>query len=108
MTNLTQHHKALLHRFLRDYDQHMSCPEIGDERLQGAPNYMTTFFTTHYYATLDSRPSLPRPELGTTCLSSCSTTMSNCLTNSIQRHDIELEQEQRELLSAGYYLLPLQ
>ena len=55
MTNLTQHHKALLHRFLRDYDQHMSCPEIDDERLRGAPNYMTTFFTTNYYATLDSR-----------------------------------------------------
>ena len=55
MTNLTQHHKALLHRFLTDYDQHMSCPEIDDERLRGAPNYMTTFFTTHYYATLDSR-----------------------------------------------------
>ena len=55
MTNLTQHHKALLHCFLRDYDQHMSCPEIDDERLRGAPNYMTTFFTTHYYATLDSR-----------------------------------------------------
>ena len=28
MTNLTQHHKALLHRFPRDYDQHMSCPEV--------------------------------------------------------------------------------
>ena len=55
MTNLTQHHKALLHRFLRDYEQHMSCPEIDDERLRGAPNYMTNFFTTNYYATLDSR-----------------------------------------------------
>ena len=56
MTNLTQHHKALLHRFLRDYEQHMSCPKIDDERLRGAPNYMTNFFTTnYYYATLDSR-----------------------------------------------------
>ena len=55
MTNLTQHHKALLHRFLREYDQRMSCPKIDDERLRGAPNYMTTFFTIHYYATLDSR-----------------------------------------------------
>ena len=55
MTNLTQHHKTLLHRFLRDYEQHMSCPEIDDERLRGAPNYMTIFFTTNYYATLDSR-----------------------------------------------------
>ena len=55
MTNLTQHHKALLHRFLREYDQHMSCPEIDDERRRGAPNYMTTFFTIHFYATLDNR-----------------------------------------------------
>ena len=55
MTNLTQHHKALLHRFVREYDQHMSCPEIDDERLRGAPNYMTTFFTILYYATLDNR-----------------------------------------------------
>ena len=54
MTNLTQHHKALLH-YLKDYNQHMSCPEIDDERLRGAPNYMKTFFTTNYFATLDSR-----------------------------------------------------
>ena len=39
MTNLTQHHKTQL--------QHMTCPEIDDERPRGAPNYMTTFFTTH-------------------------------------------------------------
>ena len=55
MTNLTQQHKTQLHCFLRDYDQHMTCSETDDERLRGAPNYMTSFFTTHYFATLDSR-----------------------------------------------------
>ena len=52
MTNLTQHHKALLHRFLREYDQHLSCPEIDDERIRGVPNYMkkvpTAPRTGHY------------------------------------------------------------
>ena len=105
-TNNTQHHKALLHRFLRDYDQHMSCPEIDDERLRGAPNYMTTFFTTNYYATLDSRLQMVqayRTKMGTTFLSSCSTTTSACLHYFRPAPYIELEPEQRELLSAGHY-----
>ena len=84
MTNLTQHYKALLHRFLREYNQHMSCPEIDDERLRGAPNYMTTFFTTLGQQT-PGGPRLSRPEMRTTSLSSCSTTTSACLTTSVQR-----------------------
>ena len=82
MTNLTQHHKALLHRCLREYDQHMSCPEIDDERLRGAPNYMTTFSppTTMRPWTVDYRWYRTH-----TFLSSCSTTTSACLTTSVQR-----------------------
>ena len=106
MTNLTQHHKALLHRFLRDYDQHMSCPEIDDERLRGAPLHDKLF---HHQLLRDlgqsttDGPSLPHPEMGTTFLSSCSTTTSACLHYFRPAPYIELEPEQRELLSAGHY-----
>ena len=35
--------------------QHISCPKIDDERLRGAPIDITTFFTIHYYTTLDNQ-----------------------------------------------------
>ena len=55
MTNLTQQDKIQLHRFLRDYDRHMASPEIDDDKLRGAPNYMTSYFTKNYFASLDNR-----------------------------------------------------
>ena len=106
MTNLTQHHKALLHRFLKEYDQRMSCPEIDDERLRGAPNYMTTFFTTHYYATLDNRLQMVqdyRAQNGD-YIFELMLHYNKCLPHYFHPAPyIELEPEQRELLSARHY-----
>ena len=98
MTNLTQQHKTQLHRFLRDYDQRMTCPEIDDERLRGAPNYMTSFFTTHYFATLDSRLQMVQAYRGQHwalhAWARSSTTSGSCLTNSIQHlHYFVLDHE---------------
>ena len=111
MTNLTQHHKALLHRFLREYDQHMSCPEMDDERLRGAPNYMTTFFTTNYYTTLDSRLQMVqafRARNGD-YIFELLLYYNECLPHYFRPAPyIELEPEQRELLSAGHYFLSIQ
>ena len=69
LTNLTQQHKIQLHRFLRL----LNCPEIDDDRLRGAPNCMTSRFTTTLHPwTVDykwSKPTGPStghymPELG--------------------------------------------
>ena len=54
VTNLTQQHKIQLHRFLRDYQQ-MARPETDDDRLRSAPDYMTSYFTTNYFASLGNR-----------------------------------------------------
>ena len=103
MTNLNQHHKALLHRFLREYDQHMSCPEIDDERLRGAPNYMTAFFTIHYYATLGTRLQMVQDYRAQNWGLLMLHYNKRLFHYFHPAPYIKLEPEQRELLSAGHY-----
>ena len=82
----TTHHDkphSTSHRFLREYDQHMSCPEIDDER-QHDNLFHHTLLRDLGQQTPDG-PRLSRPEMGTTSFSSCSTTTSACLATSIQR-----------------------
>ena len=76
------------------------------ERLRGAPNYMTTFFTIHYYATLDSRLQMVKtiaPRNGH-YMFELMLHYNECLPHEFHPAPyIELEHEQRALLSAGHY-----